>query len=298
MASPAYGVNPNAWARQTVAGLQAGGQDPRQVGFDAQPKPQGSPGGPFGQLPTGLAYTGNNRGGRHQQTFTNQQTGQTVTYNNTGFVRPSQGSSWTQGAMEQPVPQAPAQQQTRRQAPYGRWARGTSQAQMAARPDALVGYRPGAARPIQPQSQGTQYGSDWNQVTDQWESPSFTQGGGAGNMAYAPPGRRPPPFQQSASMFGQAMDPSQAMAQRDAFAQNIINSRAPHAANWGMGNYAPPPTNFRDMWGQAGDMVQQGWQNPLQGLAGQGRMMSADAWGEMYPGQPMPGRPQSNGRIM
>jgi hypothetical protein len=89
-------------------------------------------------------------------------------------------------------------------------------------------------------------------------------------MAYAPPDQRPPPFQQRMTDWtGRPIDPSQGFAQRGAFVQNINQSRAQHAAGWGQGNYRAPPKNFGAMWGQAGDMAQQGWQNPLSGLFGQ-----------------------------
>jgi hypothetical protein len=89
-------------------------------------------------------------------------------------------------------------------------------------------------------------------------------------MAYAPPDKRPQPFQQRMTDWtGRPIDPSQGFAQRGAFVQNINQSRAQHAAGWGQGNYRAPPKNFGAMWGQAGDMAQQGWQNPLSGLFGQ-----------------------------
>lgn len=88
-----------------------------------------------------------------------------------------------------------------------------------------------------------------------------------GNYAYAPPDQRPPPFSQSLSFMGQQMDPSQYYGQRDAFIQNINQARQPFAMN-------PTPQgqqlNFGGMWNQAGDMVANGWQNPLAGLLGGG----------------------------
>jgi hypothetical protein len=104
------------------------------------------------------------------------------------------------------------------------------------------------------------------------EAPSFTPGGGPGNMAYATPDKRPQPFQQRMTDWtGRQTDPSQGFAQRDAFVQNINQSRSQHAAGWGQGNYRAPPKNFGAMWGQAGDMAKGGWQNPLSGLFGGGK---------------------------
>jgi len=63
--------------------------------------------------------------------------------------------------------------------------------------------------------------------------------------------------------------------QRDAFIQNINDATAGYQANQGtyLGQGAPPPTwgqapqyNIPQMWQQAGDMVSNGWQNPLSGL--------------------------------
>jgi hypothetical protein len=101
-------------------------------------------------------------------------------------------------------------------------------------------FRPGQAQPIQPQSQGTPYG----------QQPPFTQ------SMYTP--------------FGQ-MNPNQYYQQRDAFIQTANDQMGQYMANGGVyqGQGAPPPTwgqqpqfNPMQMWGQAGDMVQQGWQNP------------------------------------
>jgi hypothetical protein len=101
-------------------------------------------------------------------------------------------------------------------------------------------FRPGQAQPIQPQSQGTPYG----------QQPPFTQ--------------------TMQTPFGQ-MNPNQYYQQRDAFIQTANNQMGQYMANGGVyqGQGAPPPTwgqqpqfNPMQMWGQAGDMVQQGWQNP------------------------------------
>ena len=63
--------------------------------------------------------------------------------------------------------------------------------------------------------------------------------------------------------------------QRDAFIQNINDATAAYQANQGtyLGQGAPPPTwgqapqyNVPQMWQQAGNMVSNGWQNPLSGL--------------------------------
>ena len=66
-------------------------------------------------------------------------------------------------------------------------------------------------------------------------------------------------------------------ALRDAFAQNINSAMTPYYQNSGtyLGEGAPPPTwgqapqfNFPQLYGQATNMVDNGYQNPLAGLFG------------------------------
>lgn len=149
--------------------------------------------------------------------------------------------------------------------------------------------RPGRAQPMQPQSQGTPYGSapqsppaaDPGGAFDMdgrfspntpvpgqpvWQQPSVIPGGGAGNLAYSPPDRRPPPFTTSIrGPDGNQYDPGRFFPMRDAFIQNINDARSSFAANPSAGM---PQMDMGRMWGRAGDMVRQGWQNPLRGLFG------------------------------
>lgn len=123
--------------------------------------------------------------------------------------------------------------------PVGRFAAGTSQEYMAANPD----------------------------------TGPFRQGGESGapngNLAYASPESRPTPFAQNTSFGGQQFgDASQALAQREAFVNNIVNSRSNQAMQWGMGNQQAPSRDFGSLFNQAGQMVQNGWQNPLRNLMG------------------------------
>jgi hypothetical protein len=83
-------------------------------------------------------------------------------------------------------------------------------------------------------------------------------------------GQQPPFTQTMQTPFGQ-MNPNQYYQQRDAFIQTANDQMGQYMANGGVyqGQGAPPPTwgqqpqfNPMQMWGQAGDMVQQGWQNP------------------------------------
>lgn len=94
-------------------------------------------------------------------------------------------------------------------------------------------------------------------------APQYSPGQGQGNLAYATPDQRPAPFTQSSSFMGQPVDPGQFYGQRDAFINNINQARQSFAQN-------PTPQgqqlDFPGLWSQAGNMVQQGWQNPLAGL--------------------------------
>ncbi len=98
------------------------------------------------------------------------------------------------------------------------------------------------------------------------QAPSFTPGGGQGNFAYAPPDQRPAPFTSTTrGPDGQQYDPGQYYPMRDAFIQNINDARSQFVSNPGAGRQ---PMDFGAMWGRAGDMAQQGFQNPLTGLLG------------------------------
>jgi hypothetical protein len=163
-------------------------------------------------------------------------------------------------------------------------------------------FRPGQAQPIQPQSQGSPYGQQgytpstpgtggnqsWPGVSQNpWQNnpsnppPPGTQwqrvNEGSRSAGWMPvstqgaQGGQQPPFTQTMQTpFGQ-MNPNQYYQQRDAFIQTANDQMGQYMANGGVyqGQGAPPPTwgqqpqfNPMQMWGQAGDMVQQGWQNP------------------------------------
>ena len=77
-------------------------------------------------------------------------------------------------------------------------------------------------------------------------------------------GRPDPFYMDGADPFGNWGGMDQFLGQRAAFVNNI-NAHRGQTASQGM---APRPYDFNQMWGQAGNMYQQGWQNPLQGLFG------------------------------
>lgn len=91
-----------------------------------------------------------------------------------------------------------------------------------------------------------------------------------GNMAYASPERRPPPFQAAYGQIGGGFSSQPNFGQRDAFINNINNQLGQmQRQSWANpGSVGAPQFNFGQMWNQAGDMVQRGWQSPLAGLFG------------------------------
>lgn len=205
----------------------------------------------------------------------------------------SQGTPYNPG-MRSPAPQSPA----------NRYGPGTTPEYMAANPDWLPMGGGGPAEITRQQStprlpnqrhapNDPVYGPYPNTpVPSQsgWQQPSVIPGGGAGNLAYSPPDRRPQPFSTSVrGPDGNQYDPSQFFPMRDAFIQNINDARSSFAANPSAGR---PQMDMGRMWNQAGSMASQGYQNPLAGLfGGPGPARSA---GPMLPpsGPAAPQRPR------
>jgi hypothetical protein len=98
------------------------------------------------------------------------------------------------------------------------------------------------------------------------QAPQMPSGQPDGNWAnYASP-QRPSPFQATygSPMGGQYEQPN--FAQRDAFIQNINNQMAPYMTGQASG---PPQFNFNQAWSNAGQMVNDGWQNPFTAVSQQ-----------------------------
>jgi hypothetical protein len=81
----------------------------------------------------------------------------------------------------------------------------------------------------------------------------------------------PPQFQtQMTDMFGNPTSPDQYFPQQDAFVAQLINRLGQNQGGTYLGQGAPPadwgrpqPFDINNLWGNAGDMIQGGWQNPF-----------------------------------
>jgi len=94
-------------------------------------------------------------------------------------------------------------------------------------------------------------------------------------------GERQAPFTQTLNTpFGQ-MDPSQYYQQRDAFIQSAHNQMGQYNPGGQLAGQAPQ-WNPQQMWGQAGQMVQRGWQNPMGQPRSQQRPGLVDIDSPMY----------------
>jgi hypothetical protein len=123
---------------------------------------------------------------------------------------------------------------------------------------------PGRARPIPPQSQGTPYNPQQGQNFAGFGS----QQGGAfsawnPNIANNTQAQRPPAFQSQTNNFDGTQSQMPNFQQRDAFISQINNQLGQmQGQSWNQ-PVGAPQFNFPQMWGQAGQMVQQGFQNPF-----------------------------------
>lgn len=128
-------------------------------------------------------------------------------------------------------------------------------------------FSPGRAQPMQMPSYGTPYGQQGGQQNNMAVSQQYSP---MGNLAYAQPGQRPPPFQASYGQIDGSFSSQPNFAQRDAFISNINSQLGQmQQQSWANpGSVDAPQFNFGRMWNQAGENVAQGWRNPLAGLFG------------------------------
>jgi len=202
------------------------------------------------------------------------------------------GGDWMKG---QPSPQQPQQ---------GFPQRPTIQRPGQAQPQ----YDPyGSAVPYgaqKPQATGPQWnqgGTNQQQTRQQPFQQYMAQGspyGGANqfqqrpqvdpNVANNPYANRPAPFQATTQNFDGTQSQMPNFQQRDAFIGQINNQLGQmQSQSWQQPGMGAPQFNFPQMWGQAGEMAQQGYQNPFaqagQGLLGTLRQQSTPS---MYSPQP------------
>lgn len=192
------------------------------------------------------------------------------------------------------------------QAPQGGSAKPPSLSQYTSPGAALPGRFGGGKAPQEANEAGFQYPTGQQQLMNRY-GPGTSPGYMAGNQdtsGFNPTANRPPPFQATTQNFDGTQSQMPNFQQRDAFISQINNQLGQmQQQSWQQPGMGAPQFNFPQMWGQAGQMAQQGFQNPFaqqpdggdqirQLLGGQqGRMMSQDAWGQMYPGSPYPSSP-------
>lgn len=113
-------------------------------------------------------------------------------------------------------------------------------------------------------------------------------------LAPEPPGRpqstpaRPPFSSTMFDAFGNQTTPEQFYPQQQAMVSQIFGRLGQMDSGTYLGPGSPPPTwgripdfNYGEMWDQAGQMVQQGWQNPLQSPQPAGQQ----AWRQQHQAQ-------------
>ena len=120
----------------------------------------------------------------------------------------------------------------------------------------------------------------WNRAMEPYKNTpgmrftqAYSQGGeGKGNLAYSQNRPAGVTSRVSGSWANLPSDPKAFFSQRDAFIQRLNEERGRQSAQAGV--YGPneiptfyrPSRDFGAMWKQAGDMVSDGWTNPLAGL--------------------------------
>jgi hypothetical protein len=127
--------------------------------------------------------------------------------------------------------------------------------------------------------QGTQGGTNQQQPLQQYMTQGSPYGGGNQfqqrpavdpNVANNPYANRPPPFQATTQNLDGTQSEMPNFQQRDAFISQINNQLGQmQNQSWQQPGMGAPQFNFPQMLGQAGEMAQQGFQNPF-AQAGQG----------------------------
>lgn len=131
--------------------------------------------------------------------------------------------------------------------------------------------RTGQAQPRQTQPQGTPYNPQQGGNFSAYNPPP--QGGGFSawdpNIANDAQATRPPAFQASYGQLGGGFSDRPDTRQRDAFISQINNQLGQMQGQSWQRQMGAPQFDFARMFGQAGNMVQQGYQNPFSQPAGE-----------------------------
>ena len=99
--------------------------------------------------------------------------------------------------------------------------------------------------------------------------PRFAPGQIDPNVANNPYANRPPPFQATTQNFDGTQSQMPNFQQRDAFISQINNQLGQmQGQSWQQPGMGAPQFNFPQMWGQAGQMAQQGFRNPFAASGG------------------------------
>lgn len=114
-------------------------------------------------------------------------------------------------------------------------------------------------------SQGPSRNQYYQQLQQQNDARAAQGGDVPVYAAQSPPLVQSPQFQQQYFMPPQYVNGMPDFRQRDAFIASINNALG-NQMSFGTPTPQPPQLNFPALWQQAGDMVSNGWTNPLAGL--------------------------------
>lgn len=154
-------------------------------------------------------------------------------------------------------------------------------------PGGMTPSKPGPGRPSVPMAPSYSPGQAKPQQSPYATSTPYGQ---------QPPSQqpnRPPPFLATTQNFDGTQSQMPNFQQRDAFIAQINNQLGQmQQQSWQRPGMGAPQFNFPQMWGQAGQMAEQGFRNPFAAPAG--RLVSQAALADIAPehvGRPLPPLP-------
>lgn len=212
-----------------------------------QPKPQNQADNPW------------NQGGTNQQQTRQPDLTQYMAPGSP-FGRPASPRPPSSPAVPSPGQAQPQQSPYAGSSPYGQGQDGYIPKFTNPSTGLPYGQRPGQSGPAQQPSPAHQP----VQGPPAFHQQPMIPPGGVGNWGNQMQGRPDPFYMDGMDPFGGWGGMDQILGQRAAFVNNINQHRGMTASQ----GLPPMPMNFNQMWNQAGQMQQQGWQNPLQGLFG------------------------------